>query len=686
MTSLACSGNKRALLVGINQYEKPYITPLHGCINDIALMADILCNNFGFSEENVKFLRDSEATRAGILSALDVLIDDTGENDIVVIHYSGHGSQMRDREGDEPDGFDETIVPYDSGRYEDPNRDITDDEIYGRLLRLSQKTTYITLIFDCCHAGTIVRDPFGMQMRWVERDQRSIDHLPASPITQEEPLPDKQNVGPSGWLPLGDRYVLIAGCRDEERSCEYLFQQGKSAVPHGMLTYFLCQELATSQPGTTYRDVFERAATQLAAIYTRQHPQMEGARDREIFGVRDIEPMRFVAVKERMHDRVVLSAGAAHGMTVGSEWAIYSQATKQVVDETANLGMVEITQVHATTSDAQILTEHPPDTIVAYTRAVEETHFYGEMRLIVDIHAPADDEQAVADVAGLIEQSALLRRPTNGEVADVRAHLLAPRTLADAATTVPQVPVVAEPTWAVVGQDGQLIMPLHPGTEVGVARILCENLEKRARYRQALALHNANPAHLLKGRVTLELLRQSDAGAWVKAETDVAGGAITFHTGERIAFEITNFHDQPVYISVLDFGLTGAINLLHPIAGASEALKPGNTIQVGVRPGDELILGLPANFPFVPIFEGEKPIGGTETYKLFATTHEADFSGLVQQHMRDSFHRGHDSPLGQLLGVALTGQGHRDTQRNRVAPDEEWTTVTRSFFLQSSSD
>ena len=44
------------------------------------------------------------------------LVARIGQDDIVVFHYSGHGSQMTDLEGDEPDGLDETIVPYDSGR------------------------------------------------------------------------------------------------------------------------------------------------------------------------------------------------------------------------------------------------------------------------------------------------------------------------------------------------------------------------------------------------------------------------------------------------------------------------------------------------------------------------------------------------------------------------------------------
>jgi uncharacterized caspase-like protein len=133
--------NKWALLIGINKYPKlPIRYQLAGCLNDVEIMADTLQRTFGIPTENITLLRDEEATRDGILNALNALIDRVGQDDIVVVHYSGHGSRVRDREGDEPDGWDETIVPYDAGRSPYPFREITDDEIYVWLLRLTQKT------------------------------------------------------------------------------------------------------------------------------------------------------------------------------------------------------------------------------------------------------------------------------------------------------------------------------------------------------------------------------------------------------------------------------------------------------------------------------------------------------------------------------------------------------------------
>ena len=153
---------------------------------------------------------------------------------------------MTDREGDEPDGMDETIVPYDSGRDPFENRDITDDELYVRLLALVRVTPFVTAIFDCCHSGTILRDAFGDRGRWVPEDRRPISELPPSTVARDV---GSYPPGPSGWLPLGERYVLIAGCRDEESSFEHTVTEDGVSVTHGALTYFLSCESPGPAPG-----------------------------------------------------------------------------------------------------------------------------------------------------------------------------------------------------------------------------------------------------------------------------------------------------------------------------------------------------------------------------------------------------------------------------------------------------
>jgi hypothetical protein len=121
-------------------------------------MKTLLTSKFEFPPANVLVLTDEKATHAGIVAAFKKhLIANTQRGDIVVFHYSGHGSQMKDVSGDELDGLDETIVPHDSRDPAGKVFDISDDEINSLLQELSKKTQNITFIFDSCNSGTVTR-------------------------------------------------------------------------------------------------------------------------------------------------------------------------------------------------------------------------------------------------------------------------------------------------------------------------------------------------------------------------------------------------------------------------------------------------------------------------------------------------------------------------------------------------
>ena len=674
------SHSKRALLIGINRYPNlSTFAQLEGCVNDARLVAGLLRSSFGFPAEDVTVLTDEAATRDGILAAMETIVAAAGENDVVVMFYAGHGSQMSDREGDEPDGLDETIVPYDTGRpglhsadgEDHENRDITDDEIHAWLLRLTEKTPYVTLLFDCCHSGTIARDDFGAKARFLEPDTRPASELPASPIERVVTRGVAEAAGPSGWLPLSHRYVLVAGCRDDESSYEY--RDPENDTPHGALTFFLARALTKASPGTTYRDVYERVRPHVTAHSSKQHPQMEGALDRELFGVRDIEPMRFAGVEARDGNGITLGAGAAHGLTVGSEWEVYPPGTKTVEGASA-LGRVRITQVGAVASEADIIAEQEDGGIEPGARAVEAAHAFGEAGFRIQLHVPDGDEEAQQALVEELQRTKLLRIVEESEPADARAYLLPARTAISAADPVPQLGRIATPTWAVVGTDGRLLMPVHAASESGVARTLRDNFDKIVRYRQALALDNPDPHSDLRGTLEVRLLQQHD-DAWKEAEPEDAGGEIVFEEGERIAFQITNNHTAPVYVYALDFGLSGAINLL-TMRGANEALSPGNTLEVGTPKG--IPLAFPNNFPFVQDPADPAPFEGTETLKVIATTEPADFSALEQNAMRSAS----NTALNRLLHHTFGGEPMRDLVFEDEEDDGDWIAVTRTFVLR----
>jgi hypothetical protein len=142
---------KRALLIGCNYLATPQAT-LYGCINDVVNMRNMLIDAYGYQSSNIVMLRDDDKyrlpTRANILAYIAYFINTASSSDTVWIHYSGHGTRLRDINGDESDGADEAIVPCD---YMKAGM-IVDDELFN-LIRPAKCT--LILCFDSCHSGSV---------------------------------------------------------------------------------------------------------------------------------------------------------------------------------------------------------------------------------------------------------------------------------------------------------------------------------------------------------------------------------------------------------------------------------------------------------------------------------------------------------------------------------------------------
>ena len=148
-----------ALLIGINYTGTE--AALRGCHNDVKHMAQWLQAYHGMSPDHIRVLMDTprlpatdQPTRANIVEALKGLSRNTAAA-TVLIHYSGHGGTMPDRNGDEDDGEDSTLIPVD---YETAGI-ICDDE-FRAILNGFGPHQRVIVVGDCCHSGTLC-DPAG---------------------------------------------------------------------------------------------------------------------------------------------------------------------------------------------------------------------------------------------------------------------------------------------------------------------------------------------------------------------------------------------------------------------------------------------------------------------------------------------------------------------------------------------
>ncbi|KAF2857788.1 peptidase C14 [Piedraia hortae CBS 480.64] len=155
-----CSGRRKALIVGINYFGQS--AELKGCINDARNISAFLSQHFNYKMEDMVILTDdqqnpmSHPTRANIIRAMQWLVKDARQNDSLFFHYSGHGGQTKDLDGDEDDGYDEVIYPVDFKRA----GHIVDDEMHAILVQSLQPGVRLTAIFDSCHSGSALDLPY----------------------------------------------------------------------------------------------------------------------------------------------------------------------------------------------------------------------------------------------------------------------------------------------------------------------------------------------------------------------------------------------------------------------------------------------------------------------------------------------------------------------------------------------
>lgn len=284
---------RRALLVGINQYPS---SPLRGCINDIQQMMEILTAFYGFSQQDLCILLDELATMKGILDGLDWLAGGGDEPQVLrVFHYSGHGSYVLDTNGDEPDGRDECLVPFD---YQNSGM-LTDDalkSVYDRFPRQGN----LTLVMDSCHSGSVQKDieedilyrflpvPFSEQEQMdtaasnyaraqrefilEEIHRKGFDNLSDEELSEKvEDLIQKFEKKRFGDIRVREANILLAGCRPDQQAADAPIH----GQYHGAYTNFLTETIQEHRGQITYYELVRQISVKLSKAHFAQMPQLE---------------------------------------------------------------------------------------------------------------------------------------------------------------------------------------------------------------------------------------------------------------------------------------------------------------------------------------------------------------------------------------------------------------------------
>lgn len=164
-------------------------------------------------------LLTKQATAGAVIAAIGRAAQQLVAGDLLLLTFSGHGGQLDNLTGDEPDGIDETWVLYD--------RQLLDNELYTMWSKFASGVR-ILVLSDSCHSGTVIRNLDGEP----EQDPQQPSTAAALPrqIPREVARQDAaareslyqsiQWTNSKAQTDIKATVLLISGCQDDQLSLD----------------------------------------------------------------------------------------------------------------------------------------------------------------------------------------------------------------------------------------------------------------------------------------------------------------------------------------------------------------------------------------------------------------------------------------------------------------------------------
>lgn len=262
---------KRALIVGINYVGTGH--ELRGCINDANNVKAYL-ETQGFTD--IELMLEKDATTANILAGLKRLVDDAWPGDVLVFHYSGHGSQVPSTL--EEDKLDEIICPVDLNWID---KVITDNELKA-IFNPVPNGVNVTVILDCCHSGNALDQVETAKVN-PTREASSATKVRVMKKNMKNrylPMPAKierkaKKMKLRDWntsRDINQSALLIAACQPNQTSADATI----AGKPCGAGTYALLRQLEQN-PNSTYQEIIDSMNGFMMTNNFTQRPQLDGS-------------------------------------------------------------------------------------------------------------------------------------------------------------------------------------------------------------------------------------------------------------------------------------------------------------------------------------------------------------------------------------------------------------------------
>ena len=585
---------KRALIVAIGNYPEVTGWKSISSLNDVGIMQNALTKQ-GFTDISV--IRDAEANKAGIITALSALKSRCVAGDIVVVHFSSHGQQIMDNNRDEIDGYDEAIVAYGAPAVYDPGYEgenhLRDEELGEKLDDIRQqlgKDGDVLVLVDACHSGTATRGE--AKTRGGVPAFAPEGYKPEKSDKNEVGVFEKNNAASRGNDAAMSPMVVISAARADELNYEY--------DGYGSLSVAVARSFENLSSQYSYRSLFSKIVKEMSVIAPKQNPAIEGDVDRILFGGNVVNQEPYYTLFNIDGDALSIDGGAFTGLNEGSTVKIYPSGTMQTKN-VEPLATGTITFADAFTCNA-ILNKQLPGKKADYWVFADELTF-GDVGVKLSIKNVTDKVLKTKLVA-FASEFAL------AEIGDENAEFN-----------------VVEKSGKIVlerVQDGELFK--FPGRG-GVMQELIpiddnfRNLKDViSNYAQGKFLKNlelGNPDY----NVEISLIPVRVENNVVVDTIDIRkitdeGGMPQFGKQDRALIRIVNNSNFPVYFNIIDIQPDGRINAVVPNPAKNE------------NPADFRI-GAKESFILRGKYITFSPPYGTEIFKVFASYSPLNFAPIL---------------------------------------------------------
>ncbi|MGX7826049.1 caspase family protein [Actinokineospora sp. 24-640] len=537
---------RKALLIGAQTLG------LKGVANDITAMRTVL-GTAGFDCDPRE---GADATRDGILDAYEQLIGGAGPDDAVVVYYSGHGGYAPDPEvaqGTPSANTHQFLVPTDYTESSDGDmRVVTSFELSLLQARLIERTRNVTVVLDCCHSAHMSRDP-DRTPRSLSREV-SYQEIRSYVDSMRRSSPDLGLLNVKG----NPHAVRLVACAPEQLAYEEPYQ-GRTMGRFTKALVSALEEAAAVGGTVSWATVLDRVRNLVTEVWAGQRPEAEGPTTRLLFDTVETDPVAtFPVTVDR--GRARLPGAVLLGVRRGDEFTVMPDDSAEP-DSARAVGTVAVESVDAQAAHGAFTPRKPGAVVPLGARA----HLTKASLAPVVVHVP-DAAEATALVDGVL-RSPYLRLAELGERAEIGVGFEA-----DGVVITDEVGPLG------VGRTSETVRVLDDLTRIAKARIL-----RRMTGEEGLALPT---------EPTVEF---ATVGSGPPVPVPLSGGFI--HSGQSILLTVRNPGDHPVYVSLVDIGVSAQIGVLNPYSPSGVYIAPGGQYVFGGNDTTAQVTGLPVRWP-----------------------------------------------------------------------------------------